>query len=139
MLEISLELCSEFPVSNDNWPSDITFSINQVELGTWTCPGNYADVQGKLTPSWWDSRYSQYGLLKHIRINHVDAGIDAHFLTDTTLEDLHLSDSPVITFRIEVKASAANVGGVTLFGKDFGNNPQDILFTLYYSEKEETP
>ena len=26
MLELSVELSSEFPFSNDNWPSDITFS-----------------------------------------------------------------------------------------------------------------
>ena len=107
---------------------------SNVEIGTWTCPGNFSDVRGKLTPEWWDNRYSQYGLLKHIRINHVDTGIDAHFLSNVTLEDLHLTDSPLIQFRIEVKDTAENVGGVTLFGRDFGNNPQNILFTVYYSE-----
>ena len=57
-------------------------------------------------------------------------------LSQVSLEDLHLTDSPLITFRIEVKETAKNVGGVTLFGKDFGNAPQDILFNLYYSESE---
>ncbi len=31
MLEVSVEISSEFPFSNDNWPSDITFSLNGVE------------------------------------------------------------------------------------------------------------
>ena len=34
-----MEVSSEFPFSNNNWPSDITFSLNGVELGTWTSPG----------------------------------------------------------------------------------------------------
>lgn len=134
MLELSLELCSEFPISNDNWPSDITFLINGVELGTWTCPGNFSDVRGKLTPDWWDSQFSQYGLLKQIRINHSDTGIDGYKLSDVSIEDLHLDASPFISIRIEVKDTAEHVGGVTIFGKDFGNYPQNILFTTYYSE-----
>lgn len=37
-LEISMELSSEAPFTNNNWPSDITFHLNQIELGTWTSP-----------------------------------------------------------------------------------------------------
>lgn len=133
MLELSLELSSEFPISNNNWPSDITFSINGIEVGTWTCPGNFSDVRGKLTPDWWDSKYSQYGLLKHLRINHTDTGIDSHKLSDITIDDLHLNDSPFIDLRIEVKENAENIGGLTIFGKEFGNAPQNILLSVYYS------
>lgn len=49
--EISLEIASEFPFANDVWPSDITFSLNGIELGTWTSPGDFADTRGKLTPN----------------------------------------------------------------------------------------
>ncbi|MDO2410936.1 hypothetical protein QUB72_09920 [Enterococcus faecium] len=76
LLDISLELSSKFPVSNNNWPSDISFYINDVKVGTWTAKGNYSDVRGRLTPDWWDSRFSQYGMLKHLRINTKDTGID---------------------------------------------------------------
>jgi predicted transcriptional regulator len=42
-LEISLELCSEAPVTtpetSKNWPSDITIWINEQEIGAWTSPG----------------------------------------------------------------------------------------------------
>ena len=58
LLELSLEISSEFPVSNNNWPSDISFFINDIDVGTWTCPGNYTDVRGKYTPSWWSSDFS---------------------------------------------------------------------------------
>jgi predicted transcriptional regulator len=138
MLELSLELSSEFPGSNNNWPSDITFYINDVEVGTWTCPGNFSDVRGKLTPAWWDSRYSQYGQLIHIRINHEDTGIEAHHVSNVKLEDLHLEDSPVIALRIAVRENAEHVGGVTIFGEHFGNNPQNILLSMYYSTADKS-
>ena len=136
MLELSLELASEFPISNNVWPSDITFTINGIPLGTWTCPGNFADVRGKLTPAWWDEHYSQYGLLKHIRVNHNNTGIDGDKLSDTTLEDLHLDRSPFITLRIGIEKDAVNKGGLTIFGEYFGNHPQNILMSLYYSESD---
>lgn len=134
LLELSLELSSEFPGSNNNWPSDITFYINDLEVGSWTCPGNYSDVRGKLTPAWWDSSFSQYGILKHLRITNEDTGIDGKKVSSVTLKDLHLSDSPFIKLKIGIKKDAINKAGLTIFGKNFGNHPQDILMSIYYSE-----
>lgn len=134
LLDLSLEISSEFPSSNNAWPSDITFTINGVDVGTWTCPGNYSDVRGKLTPDWWDSKFSQYGLLIHLRCSHDNTGIDGHYLSGICIDDLDLNHSPWITLRIGVKENAINEGGVTLFGSNFGNSPQNIVLTLYYSE-----
>ena len=55
---VSAEICSEAPLHNDNWPSDITLWINGVEVGTWTCPGDFGGQRGRLTPEWWDSKDS---------------------------------------------------------------------------------
>jgi len=134
MLELSLEIASEFPGSNNVWPSDITFTINGVDVGTWTSPGNYSDVRGKLTPSWWDKNFSQYGLLKHLRITENDSGIDGEKISDLKLSDLDLNGSPFITLRIGIREDSVNKGGLTIFGEDFGNHPQNILLSLYYSE-----
>ena len=38
------------------------------ELGTWTSPGDFADIRGKYTPDWYPDNLNQYGLLKTIRI-----------------------------------------------------------------------
>ncbi|WP_390409187.1 ArsR/SmtB family transcription factor [Lacticaseibacillus jixiensis] len=135
MLEISLELSSEFPESNNNWPSDISFWLNDLKVGTYTVPGNYSDVRGRLTPSWWDSRFSQYGLLKHIRIHKDDTGIDGQHLSAVSLKDLNLDHSQFLHLRIGIDSNAANQGGLTLFGKHFGNTPQDIKVVYYYSVK----
>lgn len=133
VLEFSLELSSEFPGSNNNWPSDITFFINDFEVGTWTVPGNFSDVRGKLTPSWWADHNSQYGLLKTLRINSTQTNMDGELISNFSIDDLNF-DSNMITFRIEIKEDAMNIGGLTLFGKSFGNHPQDISYILYYTE-----
>ncbi|WP_071130798.1 ArsR/SmtB family transcription factor [Enterococcus timonensis] len=133
LLELSLELSSEFPESNDNWPSDISFFINDIDLGFWTAPGNFSDVRGSLTPNWWASEYSQYGILKHIRVTNKDTGIDGKKISSTTLDDLNLNLSPFIKVKIGINENAKNKGGLTIFGKDFGNHVQNAILKLFYS------
>ncbi|CAM3277006.1 MULTISPECIES: ArsR/SmtB family transcription factor [Saccharibacillus] len=129
--EISMELSSEFPFSNDVWPSDLTFTLNGIELGTWTSPGDFADTRGKLTPDWWPHNLNQYGLLKTIRITGHGTYVDGDPMSDVSIADLDTSCDRW-TLRIEVKEDAKNVGGATIFGKKFGNHNQDILFKMYY-------
>lgn len=133
MLEISMEIASEFPYSNNIWPSDITFYINNVFIGMWTCPGNFSDVRGFYTPQWWDDNLSQYGLLKHLRINDKNCTIDGELLSEKTLSDLDITEKPFIDFRLAVLHDSQNKGGITLFGKGFGNHAQDIIANLFYS------
>ncbi|MDC3416871.1 ArsR/SmtB family transcription factor [Aquibacillus salsiterrae] len=129
--DITMELCSEFPFSNDVWPSDITFSLNGLELGTWISPGDFADTRGKYTPAWWPDNINQYGLLKTIRITNHGTYIDGDPLSDVNIDDLDQTcDS--WTLRVEVKEDAKHVGGVTIFGRKFGNHDQDINFKIYY-------
>lgn len=131
-LEISMEISSEFPFSNDVWPSDITFSLNNQELGSWTSPGDFADIRGKLTPDWYPSNLNQYGLLKTIRITSHGTYMDGDPLSDFTVQDIN-TKTETWDLRIEVKKDAEHVGGVTLFGEYFGNHNQNIKVKLYYS------
>lgn len=136
LLEISLELSSEFPVSNNNWPSDITFHINDVCVGTWTVPGNFSDVQGRLTPNWWPKDNSQYGLLKILRVNKKETLIDGESLSTVNLSQLNFN-LPLMKLKISVDSQSKNVGGLTIFGSNFGNHKQDIQSTIYYSESDD--
>ncbi len=130
-IEISLELASEAPLSNDNWPSDITFSLNGLELGTWISPGDYADKRGKFTPDWWPPIINQYGLLKTVRITSHGTYMDDELLSKITIHDID-TKTDVWNLKLEVKEDATNIGGVTIFGREFGNHNQDILFKIYY-------
>ena len=40
LLEISMEIASEFPISNNYWPSDLSFYLNNHCIGSYTVPGN---------------------------------------------------------------------------------------------------
>ncbi|TLS49239.1 ArsR family transcriptional regulator [Paenibacillus antri] len=131
-LDISLEICSEAPGFNENWPSDISFYVNDRLLGTWTCPGDFGETRGVYTPEWWINR-SQYGLLKTLSVGPTGAYIDGVRLSDVTLDALGLAYGETISFRIAALETARNVGGVTLFGKGFGNYNQDIHVSLTYA------
>ena len=131
-LSLSLELCSEAPLHHDNWPSDVTVGVNGVDVGTWTSPADFGGQRGTLTPAWWDSHNSQYGLLKVWRVDREGARVDGLKVSDVTLADLGLAERDFITIRIGVKPDARHVGGVNIFGRGFGNYPQDIFLRLRY-------
>lgn len=133
MMEISMEISSEFPFANNNWLSDITFSINDKEVGTWTSPGDFADIRGKFTPAWYPDNQNQYGLLKTIRIMHHGTYMDGEPLSDVTIDDLKDLENDLWKLKIQVKEDAEHIGGCTLFGKNFGNYAQDIKVKLFYS------
>ena len=131
-LSVSLEICSEAPLHHEEWPSDITMWVNDVEVGTWTSPADFGGQQGVLTPDWWESWNSQYGLLKLWQVNVTGSFVDGRRVSDVTVGRLGIGDSTSLTVRIGVKADAKNVGGINIFGRDFGNYPQDIVLRLRY-------
>jgi predicted transcriptional regulator len=131
-LHLSLELCSEAPLHHPNWPSDVTVWINGVEIGTWTSPGDFGGQRGTLTPSWWEDHNSQYGLLKVWQVNHEGSLVDGLRISDVRLKDLAVTSGKFIAVRIGVKEDALHVGGLNLFGRHFGNYPQDIVLRLRY-------
>lgn len=131
-LTVSLELSSEAPGVNNNWPSDIHFYLNNVFLGSWTSPGDFGDVKGLFTPDWWYSGCNQYGLLKHLVIGSEGTFIDGLKISDVTIEQLHLTSRSILKFKMAVEEGAKHLGGLTIFGKTFGNYNQDILAEISY-------
>ena len=129
---ISMELCSEAPLHHEDWPSDITMWVNGTEIGTWTSPGDFGGQQGLLTPGWWENWNSQFGLLKVWTVTENGSFIDGKRISDVTLDAIHISDNSSFSVRIGVKSSARNVGGINIFGRQFGNYPQDIMLRLRY-------
>lgn len=131
-LQLSLEICSEAPLHNDDWPSDIFMSINDVEIGTWTSPGDFGGERGALTPEWWEEWNSQYGLLKVWKVTHDGSYVDGMRISGVTLSQLKLDQGRFIAVRVGVKEDALNVGGINIFGRAFGNYPQDIHLRIRY-------
>lgn len=129
---ISLELCSEAPLHHEDWPSDVTLWVNDVEIGTWTSPSDFGGQHGLLTPEWWENWNSQYGLLKVWTVNDNGSFVDGKRISDITLGDIEIPGKTSLSIRIGVKPDARNVGGINIFGRQFGNYPQDIVLRLRY-------
>ncbi len=135
-ITISAELSSEAPGINNVWPSDISFYLNDVCVGTWTSPGDFGDVKGLFTPDWWPQNWNQYGLLKLLVINKKGTFIDGLKISNVTIDNFDLDYRSGIRFRMAVEDDAAHIGGLTLFGKSFGNYGQDIRVSLNYAPCE---
>ena len=132
-LSISAELSSEAPGIDNNWPSDISFYINDTKIGMWTSPGDFGDVHGMFTPQWWPQNWNQYGLLKLLVINDYGTYIDGLKISDVSTLSLHLDYSSDIRLRLAVENDSEHVGGITLYGKSFGNYDQDIRVAINYA------
>lgn len=134
-LQISFEISSEAPSYNEDYPSDIYFSINDTPIGMWVSPGDYGSRHGYISPAWWPERLNQYGLLKTLIINNEGTFIDGtQKLSDVTIFDLKLDYNSYIGFKIEVPKDTKNVGGCTLFGENFGDHNQAIRVKAFYKD-----
>lgn len=132
-ITISAELSSEAPGVNDVWPSDISFYINGKFIGLWTSPGDFGDAKGIFTPDWWFPNWNQYGLLKLLVINKKGTFIDGLQISDVSINDFDLTYKSTVKFKMSVDENSPHVGGLTIFGKSFGNYNQDINIRIHYS------
>lgn len=136
-ISLSLELCSEARGYNPNVLSDITISINDIELCVYTSLGDYGNRYGRYTPSWWYVESTKYGTLITIYINKDGVYLNENLVNqDVNLDSLNLKSGNKTTIKLEVKEDSENVGGINLFGKKFGDYNQDINFLVKYVSKE---
>ncbi len=129
-LSVSLELCSEIPNYQNDWCSDITFWLNDVELCTYTSPGDFGGRRGRLNPPWWSEGNTQYGLLVNITLKENVVYLNEVGVASVKAEKLRLGEGDYFTFRLGVKANAKNNGGFNLFGEKFGDYAQSIIVTV---------
>jgi len=130
-LQFILELSSEAPSYNNDWPSDIFFYLNDIELGYWTSPGDFGGVKGQCNPLWWPPHLNQYGMLKILRINKEGTFIDGFKISETTISDINLNQKSNIKLKLSV-SDKQNGGGLTIYGSNFGNYDQDIIARVIY-------
>jgi predicted transcriptional regulator len=138
-LEFEMEMSSEVPGTNADWPSDISLWINGHKVGTWACPGDYGDRRGTLTPAWWKLEGSQYGILTTWRITAEGTFLGERRLGDVVLADLNLDRHHSIRLRIGIDEKEGRPGGINIFGRGFGNHNQDIKMRLHLHGMQALP
>jgi len=133
-LQISLEIASEAPGFCEEWPSDIYFYLNDIEFCTWTCPGDFGNNTGIFTPSWWNRNWNQHGQYKLLSITHAGSYVDGIHRSDVTLEQLNIQPGVSLRLKIAAPRNAAHAGGLTIYGRGFGDYNQDIVVRMHYTE-----
>lgn len=129
-VEIEMELSSEVPGTSEDWPSDITVTVNGHDIDTWTSPGDHGDRRGRFTPAWWKLEGSQYGEVKRWRVTPEGTWRDGARVSDCTLGALGLDAHRSVRVRIGVREDARHPGGLNIFGRGFGNRGRDIVLRL---------
>ena len=131
-INFTVELCSEAPGYNNNWPSDIDIYLDNKHCGTINSQGDYGGTRGLLNPEWWSDSRTQFGILHVININENASYIDDTKVSNLKLKDLDL-EKGFISLKIKIDEAAENVGGVNIFGEKFGNHPQGLVMEIITS------
>ena len=130
-LHVSMELCSEAVYYRNIWPSDITILINDTELVTYTCPGDFGGRRGVYTPEHWPVTSTQFGLLKRFSVTQDGVFVDDVFEHKSVVfSDLGIKPNTPIKLTILIKEDAKHRGGINIFGKHFGDFPQAIVLRV---------
>lgn len=131
-LNISFEVCAEAPGYNNDWPSDIYIKINGERVTEFRVKGDYGQVRGINNPQWWSDSNTQYGELKLLSITNKGTYLNGKKVSIHTLSSLRIKENYYFSFQLGVDEQAEFVGGLNLFGKNFGNYSQDIRVEIQY-------
>lgn len=134
-IELAMEISSEAPGYANDYPSDITIWVNDVEIGTWVSPGDPGGERGRLNPAWWQDYMNQHGYYKVWSVGQHGSFVDGEKLSDVTINDIHVAPWQATKVRIGVKPESENQGGFSLFGKGFGSYESDLVFKIHHSSK----
>ncbi|MNC41481.1 hypothetical protein D3C75_902500 [compost metagenome] len=127
-IQISFEIGSEAPYHNNDWPSDIHFSLNGMDIGDWQSPGDIGGIKYSGNPIWWPPHLNQYGFLKLLRINREGSFIDGRKISALTIDQIqdNREEEPFV-LRFSVDPTGENPRGLTLYGQNFGRYDQGIV------------
>ncbi|CAN1542548.1 COG4189 Predicted transcriptional regulator [Fimbriimonadaceae bacterium] len=136
-IELVMELGSEAPGYNNQYPSDITIWVNEVEVGTWTSPGDFGGSRGQLNPSWYPDNMNQWGVLKTWLVDTEGGYIDGFKISEVKIDSLNILPWAPTKVRIGVKPDAKNQGGFTLYGRSFGNYQLGLILRVRHETAEQ--
>jgi predicted transcriptional regulator len=131
-VDLAMEISSEAPGYDNNYPSDITVWVNGVKLGAWCSPGDPGGLRGRLNPIWWHDNLNQSGFLKVWQTDEDGTNIDGTPISGVKIGDLGLGPWQTTRVRIGIDPAAPHQGGFTLYGKGFGNYEQDLVMRFRY-------
>jgi len=131
-IQFSFEICAEAPGYDNNWPSDIRLELNQRLITVLHIKGDYGGRRGIYNPSWWDDSNSQFGDYIILDVTHSGCYLGSGKVSDETIESLDLAGGYTFSFRLSIADRKDHLGGMNLFGRQFGDYDQDIIMKVEY-------
>jgi hypothetical protein len=111
----------DYPQTDDRkYPTDVTVSINGVEIETITLPDDPADARGVLSHNA-AFHHGSYGYLTTIHVDFAGRG---------AIRDVLTAERKLVV-QFAVKPDAQNKGGLAIFGERLGRYPLDPTIRLY--------
>lgn len=132
-LEFSFEGNPQTASYHAPWKSDISVYINGVRLGVWHSVAERSVRRGFHTPQWWNTVNTQYGELKTWRVTSKGSYLDSDRISDVTLSNLKLYQQDTVVVRLGIDSDAADIGGLVLFGEQFGDFEQALVLRIGYN------
>lgn len=97
-------------------PTDLTISVNGVEIRTVRLPDDPADARGVLSHHLTDWEFGSYGFLTDVAVS-----------PEQLAAVLMAGEGGQVTARLEVREDAEKRGGLSLYGARMGAFPIDVL------------
>lgn len=111
----------DYPQTDDRrYPTDVTVSINGVEIETVKLPDDPADARGALS----HNAAFHHGSYGYLTITHVD------FAGKGAIRDILTAERKLVA-QFAVKPDTQNKGGLAIFGARLGRYPLDPTIRLY--------
>lgn len=126
-IHISLEMCSEAPFYRNDFASDVEFYIDDICICSHRLEGDFGGRKGILNPSWYPISNTQYGELIYIVISELGVTINGKLVnTKININNIDLNEDKIHTFKFGNSDKKGIKGGMNIFGKAFGDHPQNI-------------
>ncbi len=152
-LRIFMEVSSEAPLHNENYPSDLSIYINKDKYLTYNINGDYGGEYPRYMPQNlknWNKDYSQHGEPLLIEINDFGTFIVDKKVTEKEVDDWlyrridlplkRVSDKTIkgidmsnMDFVLSIDKDSQHVGGLNVYGKRFGNYAHGIVFSISFN------
>jgi len=141
-ISYTVEIASEYPGGNWEWPSDITLSMNGIDVDTWTIPGDPDALYGYgCQENHLISSSSQYGWLVTWTIDKTGTYFEYKFrlgdsaklrVSEITIDDIGIL--PRENLRITLSVPYRQWGyGLNIFGDTWGDYDYDPTIMIDYS------
>ena len=109
--------------------SDVTFWINDIELGTQTIFAGVDIEKAIFTPTWWRTT-PNHGELVKVLINEKGCFIGDKKVSDVKYNNVIQNES-FFSLKVGIKEDATNSSGIMIFGKNFGRYYQDLIIKTF--------